>query len=243
MAKYTKETIDFRYLLTFKEIVSTGSFTEAAKRLALTQGAVSYQIKQIERLFRVKLFERGPEGTKPTPEGVALLKQSYKLQKLVNETYDLFNIAQQSIKETIRIASGEVAALTYLPSAIEGFRESHPKSEFVVQTNNALTCLKQLIGSNVDVAFVGSTDFPEFYDHRAELHVNELFERSLVAIVPPKHELGGREYVSIDELMRYDFVQRRSGSAARRARHAGPDRRGKPRGRLRGGDGCPDRRR
>jgi LysR family transcriptional regulator of beta-lactamase len=48
------------------------SFTQAADELCVTQGAISHQIKALERQLGVELFRRSNRGLKLTDEGVAL---------------------------------------------------------------------------------------------------------------------------------------------------------------------------
>ena len=74
--------------------------------------------------------------------------------------------------------------------------------EFLLETANALTCLLDLQDDRADVAVVGSVDFNEFKNRDAYI-VNKLFERDIVAIVPPDHNLARREKVSLDELLKY----------------------------------------
>jgi|SRR5579875_211766 len=213
-AKQTR-VFDPRYLLTFKEIAETGSFSEASRRLSLTQGAVSHQIRQLEVSLKTKLFKREPGGVTLTAQGLALLKQSYKLQKFLEETYDLFGLRFESSTPLIKIFSGEIAALTFLPSVTIAFKKDY-RVEFIVQTSNALSCLNALKEGKADIAFVGSIDFGEFKAIKHLYYVNKLIERELVAIVPLNHPLSNRESVTLGELLEYDFISRGYGSAVQR---------------------------
>lgn len=207
-----KHYFDVRYLITLKEIATIGTFSGAAKNLEMTQGAVSNQIKILEKTFNIKIFERNSNGVALTSEGASLLAQSYKLQKMMEETYNLFGISSDGKVRTIRVSSGQIAAITCVPEAIKSFRKAEKDVEFLLETANALTCLLDLQDDRADVAVVGSVDFNEFKNRDAYI-VNKLFERDIVAIVPPDHNLARREKVSLDELLKYQFIGRRYGSA------------------------------
>src|SRR3954469_7044136 len=65
--------LDPRRLLTFREVARRGSFSRAAEALALSQPAVSYQVRSLERELGTALLVRGRAGTVPTPAGELLL--------------------------------------------------------------------------------------------------------------------------------------------------------------------------
>ena len=60
----------------FVEIAQCGSFSEAADRLNMTKGAISYQIKVLEDDLGVELFTRGARGVALTEIGRQLLEAS-----------------------------------------------------------------------------------------------------------------------------------------------------------------------
>ncbi len=64
---------DFRELQAFLTLVRTGSFSAAAKKIGITQPAVSAQIAKLEQIVGYPLFLRCPEGTLITDQGKALI--------------------------------------------------------------------------------------------------------------------------------------------------------------------------
>ncbi len=72
----------------FLTVVQEGSFTRAAKKLGITQPAVSTQIAALEKNLGKVLFYRGPELSL-TPSGEAFLSYAQRIQ----QAYDLANSA------------------------------------------------------------------------------------------------------------------------------------------------------
>lgn len=78
---------------TLLKVYETGSFTRAAEELSLTQPAVSQHIKQLEKAFGTKIFNRGGSELKTTFEGEIIVKYAKRisilyqnlLQSLVDE--------------------------------------------------------------------------------------------------------------------------------------------------------------
>jgi len=70
--------MDFHQLRTFSAVADTGSITRAAEKLNLSQPAVSAQIKALEEILALTLFERTTRGMELTTEGRAILNASQK---------------------------------------------------------------------------------------------------------------------------------------------------------------------
>jgi DNA-binding transcriptional LysR family regulator len=70
---------DLRSLEIFLAVAETGNFTEAGKRLGLTQSAVSQTISQLEREFEVLLIDRKMKPPALTVAGVILRLQAHEL--------------------------------------------------------------------------------------------------------------------------------------------------------------------
>ena len=71
--------------IVFKVITQSESFTKAAKILNLTQPAISFQIKQLEKKFQVKLFTRSNRGVKLTAAGETFYDYCEKILAVYNE--------------------------------------------------------------------------------------------------------------------------------------------------------------
>jgi DNA-binding transcriptional LysR family regulator len=71
------------HLRTFADVVELGSFSAAARRLNLTQPAVSLQVKQLEGRLRVRLIERVGRRAHPTAAGRDLLAHVHHVDAAV----------------------------------------------------------------------------------------------------------------------------------------------------------------
>ena len=80
--------LEDRKIRAFLTLVTEGSFTRAAKKLGVTQPAVSTQIASLEKTIGQPLFVRGPE-LRLTPAGETFLGYARRIQK----AYDLANEA------------------------------------------------------------------------------------------------------------------------------------------------------
>ena len=83
------DLIDARQLRAFQLLAETGSFTEAAKRMYVTQSAVSHSTKTLEQALDCKLLERGGKKVALTTAGEVLLRRADRIlnemEKATNE--------------------------------------------------------------------------------------------------------------------------------------------------------------
>ncbi len=77
--------MDISLARTFLEILSAGSFVEAAKRLHVTQSAISLRVKRLESLLGQSVFVRTKSGTEMTPAGKQFERYARSLVKVWEE--------------------------------------------------------------------------------------------------------------------------------------------------------------
>ncbi|HEX3063922.1 MAG TPA: LysR family transcriptional regulator, partial [Dongiaceae bacterium] len=81
-------------LRAFHAVASEGSFTKAANTLHVTQPTLSGQVKALEEIYGVKLFDRRGRRVAPTALGQELLVLTRRLFSLEAETEHLLSAAQ-----------------------------------------------------------------------------------------------------------------------------------------------------
>ena len=74
-----------RQLRTFLAVVETGGISAAARKLHLTQPAASQQLRELERVFRVRLLERAGGRVQPTAAGEALLAPARRMHAAIED--------------------------------------------------------------------------------------------------------------------------------------------------------------
>ena len=74
-----------RQLKVFQLVVRTGSFTEAAIGLCMTQPAVSFQIRKLEQALKCRLIDRSTRAMSLTAEGEMVLAYAERILGLHEE--------------------------------------------------------------------------------------------------------------------------------------------------------------
>lgn len=89
--------MNIEQFVAFKVIAQQESFTKAAKMLNMTQPAISAQIKQLEKKFKVTLFTRSNSGVKLTAAGDIFYDYSEKILAIYKELED--ELSKQAQKD------------------------------------------------------------------------------------------------------------------------------------------------
>jgi DNA-binding transcriptional LysR family regulator len=205
--------IQINYFITFKTVAKFGSFSEAAKKLMLSDGTVRHRVETLEKFFGAKLLDRYPKGIKVTQFGDLLLQKLNKLDDFITDLYSLKNIYQNSDKKNIRICAGEIAIFEIVPKVIKAFKKENKEIDIFIESNHARDCIKKLLLNEVDIAIVGEFMFPEFKNQWRKLETYNILETPLCVIVPASSPLALRKQISLNEIKDMPLIRRTPGSA------------------------------
>ena len=171
-------SLNLDQLRAFVEVVALGSFTAAAKRLNLTQPAVTHQVQELERRFNVELVERVGKRAHLTQAGEKLIEHARHL--LDEDTLTRASMSRFSDKGggRVRIGTSMTMLMYALPPILQKLKINHPQLEINLKAGLTSATLKALKANTLDL---GLCALP-IEDHAFE--TVPLFEDELVAILP-----------------------------------------------------------
>ncbi len=190
-----------RQLRAFCQAAELESITRAAEHLAISQPAVSLQVRELEHEVEALLFDRiGPRVTL-TPAGERLYRLAMPLVESMERLFDTFTRnLEEPMSGEVRVAAGSIAIASVLPPYLKRFRDEHPGVRVLVTSSLVKPGLELLSTREVD--FVIGVEEPE--TERFSYH--PVFSYDLVLITPEEHPLAGRESVDIGEAAGYPAV-------------------------------------
>lgn len=122
------------FLPAFEAAGRLGSFAAAAAELHVTPSAISQQIRVLEDVLGVPLFERNGRAALLTAAGRAYLEEVRdSLRALATSTSRLQRRAQAS---SLRLSTASLVAHDFLLPRLAAFRERFPEIELVIETSN-----------------------------------------------------------------------------------------------------------
>lgn len=197
--------LDSRHIRTFHEVVSTGSFTAAARSLGYTQPAVTQQIRALERETGVPLFTRDGRRMRLTEAGETLARHAGVI--LGN-----LGAAQQQLQALARLRAGRVrvcafpsANATLIPEAMAALLAEHPGVRVELLEAEPPESVQKLLAGECDIAL--SFSYPGMRaELPAELVEIRLMEDLLTVLLPVGHPLARRHAVRLAELAQARWI-------------------------------------
>jgi DNA-binding transcriptional LysR family regulator len=136
-------------LRSFLAVVSDGSLSEAARRLALTQPTVGRHIDALEAVLGATLFTRSPRGLIPTPAALDLVPHAEAMSAAAAALARAASGAAATERGTVRVTASELVGCEVLPALLANFRRLHPFIAIELALNNRQ---EDLLRRDADIA-------------------------------------------------------------------------------------------
>jgi DNA-binding transcriptional LysR family regulator len=186
--------LDPRRLLTFRAVARAGSFSAAARELALTQPAVSQQVAALERQLGARLLHRGPGGLTLTDAGALALEHAEALaERIALADAQLGELGDESA--AVRVGGFPSALATLVPAAIA--RLVPRRVEAVEGTVEELAA--GVGDGSLHIALVFQDAAAPRREHPG-LRRHDLLDEPFVPVVGPNHRLAKRRTIRLEEL-------------------------------------------
>ena len=171
-------------------ICKEGTVTAAARRLAVTQPALSHRLRELESQLDVKLFRRNGSRMSVTHEGERVARSARAVvEELARLQHDLGQL-QSGYQGVLRIATECYTCYDWLPAALERFAAVFPGVEVQILPEATRDPVKPLVDGTLDLALVYNP--PD----REDLALKPLFRDELVAVVPRSHPFAARRHLT-----------------------------------------------
>lgn len=182
------------YLRTYLEVVKLGSFSEVARKLGISQPAVSFQIQKLESDLGVRLLDRNQKAIIMTEAGKRFLLFAESVEEERNRLRHDIDQLREEVTGNLIIASSTIPGEFKLPSLLARFKALHPAIRAQVKISDSLTVIDEVRDGTYEVGFCGVA--PE----EQGLESFKVAEDEIVLIVFPEHPFAGRGEVSFIEL-------------------------------------------
>lgn len=200
--------ITLRQLRVFAKVASRLSFSRAAEELYLTQPAVSMQIKQLEDVVGLPLFERLGRKIFLTPAGEELNRLSRVVLARIKETENALEDLKDA--EAGRLVVSVASTVYYFAiRALAEYCRRYPKTKVSLKVTNRSGLLQLLENNETDLVLMGRPPGDQ------DLIAEPVMENPLVIIAPSGHPLAEREFIPLAELSKETFLMREFGSGTR----------------------------
>jgi DNA-binding transcriptional LysR family regulator len=192
-----------RELRQFVEVADQKSISRAAKRLNISQPALSRAIRQLEDSYGVPLFTRTGAGVELSAYGSALYSRAVRILPALDEVREEIEHLQGRAKAIVRIATGDLWGLVILPDIIRKFSETHPAVVVHVDIVDDGTRFEGLRHGGYDLVF-GTLSYK--YEAVMQVEFEMFVQQATYVYSHNSHVLSGKEDLTIDDLARQRWI-------------------------------------
>ena len=145
--------VTLRQLRAFAAVVATGSFSEAARSLHLSQAALSGLIKELETQVGVRLLDRNTRAVAPSAVGEAFEPLVRRVLSDLDEALDSIRNLKELRGGVVRVAAPETLSCTLMPELISMYSSEHADVDVRFEDVQMEEVRAGLGNGNIDIGF------------------------------------------------------------------------------------------
>lgn len=190
-------------------VEETGSISQAAAELSISQPTASARMTTLERRLGIRLLERSTSGSRLTPAGLLFTAWARDVLSQAQTLAD--SLATLQVKQgNLRVAASLTLAEYLLPRWLIALRQLHPTTHVELKVANSHQVIEALLHAEADIGFTESPFVPR--DFRSALVGRD----RLVVVTAPDHPWTRRSTpLTGAELAETPLLLRESGSGTR----------------------------
>lgn len=146
--------LTLKHLRYFDALARLGHFGRAAEASAISQPALSMQIKELEENLGAALFDRGARGIGLTAFGEEFAPRARDILRAVDELEDLARVARDDLAGRLRLGVIPTVAPYLLPRVIADLTARYPGLELHLRETITPRLLQDLAEGRLDCAIV-----------------------------------------------------------------------------------------
>ena len=176
------KNVTLKQLRYFEALATHGHFGRAANASAISQPALSLQIKELEAALGAPLFERGARQVSLTHLGEEFAQRVREILRSVDELGDLARASRDALAGRLRIGVIPTIGPYLLPTIIGDLSRAYPALDIHIRETLTQTLIHELKEGRIDTAIVAlPVSEPSFTEVR-------LFEEDFVLVRPGADE-------------------------------------------------------
>lgn len=178
--------VSLKQLRYFDAVARFGHFGQAARNCAVTQPALSMQVRELEEELGLKLFERHPKGVTLTSEGREIAARAHRILDEVHNLRDFARHNARLLTGPLRLGIIPSIAPYVLPPMLAKARQVFPDLELNIRETQTQTLLDELQAGALDLLLLAMpVEAPD-------IETLDLFDDRFLLAVPKGYKTSGR---------------------------------------------------
>ncbi|MEJ5054031.1 LysR family transcriptional regulator [Sphingobacterium sp. MYb382] len=192
--------VELRHLYYFQVLAEELHFRKAAERLFISQPGLTRQIKQMEEIYQVLLFDRGKRFVRLTEAGLYLKRETDALfERLAGIERELKTIADPNAT-TLRLGFIGSAVQSILAQLLITLKHDYPRVDIDLQELSNEAQIAKLVKEELDFGFVRVDDIPK------GLTGIPVLKEAFSLVVPPSYAIQPDNFRSLLALKDEPFI-------------------------------------
>lgn len=192
--------LEFRHFQYFLAVAKELHFRRAAEQLFISQPGLSRQIKQMEEVLGVPLFERHNRKVVLTPSGKYLVKELPTLFQQLDRMLEHAQMIEQGIKGQLRLGYIGSAMQNVIPDFLLGIQNDLDSLQFHLEEMDNQHQVDALLNNDIDLGFVRLDRVPH------NLEMRPVFVDTFSLVLPVDHPIDAASFSSLDQLKEEPFI-------------------------------------
>lgn len=198
--RYNHKRNHLKRLRVFCAVAKCESITDSSESLGLTQSAVSFQIRELERELNTLLFDHQGPRISLNAAGKRLFEQAFPIvQEMDSISVILADKLQQRMSESIRIGVARCGSFLVSP-CLQYFRSEFPNIQLQVHNPTLSQAMNLLLSDSVEFVAGPCNSL------KSQFPFHSLFSYKIAVVVPRNHPLSCRDHVNLDDLANFPFI-------------------------------------
>jgi DNA-binding transcriptional LysR family regulator len=208
---FLRARLKTRQLLLLVALDDERNIVRAADVLCTTQPAASKQLRELEDLLGIALFERLPRGVEPTIYGESMIRHARMALSSLARAHEDIVALKSGLAGQVNVGSIMTPAMRLLPSAITRVKQQVPQLRIGVQIDSSNVLLERLQRGNLDFLLARMTSFHD----SADLQYEELAAEPVVVVARVGHPLAARTQLALRDVASLPWIMPSPGSVLR----------------------------
>ncbi len=190
-----------KQLRAFCHAAQSGSITEAAEMLFLSQPSVTLQIQALEREMEITVFERRGPKISLTPEGEVLYQLASPLVEGIDRLGESFAAHMGDLQRgELNIAAGESTILYVLPDVTKAFSDEYPGISMKLHNVTGRDGLSMIRSDQCDFAVGSMIDIPD------DIRYEPIVTYYPALICSKDHPLAKKREITLEEISQHGLI-------------------------------------
>ena len=174
-------SVDLKLLVVFDAVMTERSVTQAARRLGMSQPAVSNALSRVRHLLKDQLFTRSSDGMQPTPRALEIAGPVHDVMRKLEATLEPTHFDARTTDWTFKLGVSDHASVVMLPALVHHLARAAPRIRLSIRPKDNDTVAKMLTAGELDLAIGVVPPLPRSF---GRLH---LFDDTYVCVMAADH--------------------------------------------------------